>query len=1215
MPLIPPGRRRALAAGALSAALVATGPHAAHAAPAGTAAPTAPTGPGGSTASTPQGEEFTVTLLTGDRVRIVDGPGDADAVTVARPAGAEGGVQVRRVSGDTYVLPDEAVPLITAGSLDERLFNVTTLIEMGYDDARSDGLPVITTYAGALPRTVAAPRGAEVVRRLPSIRGAALTAGKKQARVFWEAIASGGARRLAGGVDRIWLDGKARAALKDSVPRVGAPQAWAAGFDGTGVKVAVLDTGVDDTHPDLSGRIAEKTSFVPGEDAGDADGHGTHVASTIAGTGAASSGANKGVAPGADLVIGKVLGNDGYGQDSWIIAGMEWAAAQGAAVVNMSLGSSVPDEGDDPMALAVDRLSEQYGTLFVIAAGNSYSSGSIGAPGSAATALTVGAVDTSDRRAEFSSWGPLVRTGGLKPDLSAPGVAIEAARSSLSPGEGPYRSLDGTSMATPHVAGAAAILAQRHPDWTGQRLKDALMSTAAALPYEPFQQGTGRLDVAAAITAAVTATGSVPAAFYDWPHAAGDEKATRTIAYRNHGDAEVTLDLAVSGSGAAALSAPRVTVPAGGRAEVTLTLDPAALEPGTQVSGLVTAVSGTTVLRTAFGAVKERELHDLTLKLRDRDGEPADGTVVLADLNGDATPYAVSGERTLRLPPGTYMAWSVLDVRGERADALGVAMLVDPETVLDRPSEIVLDASRARRASATTPRAAEDRQRRLDFHRAVPSGPGIRGAYLLPVRYDDVYVSPTGKVATGSFGYLTRWRKGEPRISLAVPGRPEIAAVPQPGGAIKDGRAVLRTVRAGTGAAGDYAGLDARGKAVVVRRSDEVPPAERAAQAVKAGASLLLVVNDRPGVLSEYYGEDLPITIAALSRDTGENLGRTLVVTRTAFPSYLYDLADVHPAGVPDRDLTYRADERRNLARVTNVMHGALTPQTGGGYRYDLPAGWGPGAGFEETEVFPATRTEWVSTGPGVTWYENHTIGDGLWEMRQTPRVYRPGERAAQEWFGPVVRPRVRTEYWGPFRQGNDMQFNIPSLADGSPAHSGSDAATEYDTSSIALYQGDKLIRKQPGRALVAWDGIAPEALPYRLVLDTVRDPRMWRTSARVRTEWGFTSAADPSDPWKRVDIPLLQLDYGLRVTGARTEITLSGAVQEGLPVTGAATEATLAVSYDDGATWQPVRLRAEGAGRWTAAVRGGAISLKATAADRGGRTVSQEIIRAVVTK
>src|SRR4029079_6624987 len=135
----------------------------------------------------------------------------------------------------------------------------------------------------------------------------------------------------------------------------------------------------------------------------DINGHGTHVASTIVGTGAASDGRYRGVAPGADLIVGKVLGGpEGSGQDSWVLAGMEWAAKSGAEVVSMSLGDVAPSDGSDPMSQAVDALSAEYGTLFVIASGNAGPE-SISSPGAAASALSVGAVDKLDVLAYFSS--------------------------------------------------------------------------------------------------------------------------------------------------------------------------------------------------------------------------------------------------------------------------------------------------------------------------------------------------------------------------------------------------------------------------------------------------------------------------------------------------------------------------------------------------------------------------------------------------------------------------------------------------------------------------------------------------------------------------------------------------------------------------------------------------------------------------------------------
>src|SRR5262249_48715080 len=153
-------------------------------------------------------------------------------------------------------------------------------------------------------------------------------------------------------------------------------------------------------------------------------GHGTHVASILAGTGAASGGKYRGVAPDADLVIGKVLDDSGNGTDSEIIAGMEWAAGQGAKVVSMSIGS-IPTDGTDPLAQALNRISDASGTLFVVAAGNNGQPEAtlIESPGSADRALTVGSVEKTGAHglSNFSSAGPRIGDNAVKPEITAPG--------------------------------------------------------------------------------------------------------------------------------------------------------------------------------------------------------------------------------------------------------------------------------------------------------------------------------------------------------------------------------------------------------------------------------------------------------------------------------------------------------------------------------------------------------------------------------------------------------------------------------------------------------------------------------------------------------------------------------------------------------------------------------------------------------------------------
>lgn len=257
---------------------------------AGSTVPTHLTGP---STTPPQ----TVTLITGDTVTLTAGPDGRNAVDVRRGKGREAATFLSsEKNGEISVLPADAVPLIKAGRLDPALFNVTQLVKQGYTDAKTGSTPVIATYS----KGTETPEGTRRTLALPGIDGAALSAKKSTA--FWSDIAPAlgteptakAAKQLGDGIDKLWLDAKVQASLDVSVPQIGAPEVWKAGYDGTGVEVAVLDTGVDTGHPDLAGKIAGSESFVPDETIQDGFGHGTHVASTIVGSGAASGGRYKG---------------------------------------------------------------------------------------------------------------------------------------------------------------------------------------------------------------------------------------------------------------------------------------------------------------------------------------------------------------------------------------------------------------------------------------------------------------------------------------------------------------------------------------------------------------------------------------------------------------------------------------------------------------------------------------------------------------------------------------------------------------------------------------------------------------------------------------------------------------------------------------------------------------------------------------------------------
>jgi subtilisin family serine protease len=169
-------------------------------------------------------------------------------------------------------------------------------------------------------------------------------------------------------VEMVWFDEPVHTMLDVSVPLLEAPMVWQAGITGKGVKVAIVDTGIDPNHPDFANRIAQMKDFT-GEGPGDNNGHGTHVAGIIGGSGAASNGKYKGVAPDCLFFTAKVLRGNGAGSTSDVMAGIEWAVQQGAQVVNLSLGSNGACDGSDALSTLCDAAVSR-GIVMCIAAGN-----------------------------------------------------------------------------------------------------------------------------------------------------------------------------------------------------------------------------------------------------------------------------------------------------------------------------------------------------------------------------------------------------------------------------------------------------------------------------------------------------------------------------------------------------------------------------------------------------------------------------------------------------------------------------------------------------------------------------------------------------------------------------------------------------------------------------------------------------------------------------
>jgi hypothetical protein len=344
-------------------------------------------------------------------------------------------------------------------------------------------------------------------------------------------------------VKRVAEDEQVKAFADDGhLTRIGADRMWSEfNVRGDGIVVAVIDSGVDYMHAALGGGIGAGFKVAGGHDfvADDDDpmdehGHGTHVAGILAG----GNDAVRGVAPNAKLLAYRVLGANGVGETSDVIAAIERTVdpngdgdlSDHADVANLSLGGG--GNADSPISQAVDNAT-LAGVVVCLAAGNTGGEYTIGAPASARLGITVGASESEDHLAIYSSRGPSVPDWGLKPELVAPGSAILSAKL----GGGTVLGT-GTSMATPHVAGAAALLLQLHPDRSPADVKSALVGSASSIGEHAMGEGGGRIDIPAAATMA----GAIVPSAVTFGRDGGKNAwtSTRTVRITNRGLSEAT---------------------------------------------------------------------------------------------------------------------------------------------------------------------------------------------------------------------------------------------------------------------------------------------------------------------------------------------------------------------------------------------------------------------------------------------------------------------------------------------------------------------------------------------------------------------------------------------------------------------------------------------------------------------------------------------------
>ena len=248
---------------------------------------------------------------------------------------------------------------------------------------------------------------------------------------------------------------------------------------GAGIRVAILDTGLDLTHPDFAGRPIASASFV-GQPVQDLYGHGTHCTGTACGTRTPPGTTPRyGIAFGGSIFIGKVLSNTGSGSSASVLAGMNWAIANNCQVISMSLGSQSPVQAAYTQA---GQTALSRGLLIVAAAGNF--SITTGAPANSPTIMSVASLDPNLTPSSFSNFGKIEIAGPGRDVFSSWPMPVR------------YKTISGTSMATPHVAGCAALLAQTNPLLRGQALWNRLRATCRPLPLPVNRVGSGLVQAA-----------------------------------------------------------------------------------------------------------------------------------------------------------------------------------------------------------------------------------------------------------------------------------------------------------------------------------------------------------------------------------------------------------------------------------------------------------------------------------------------------------------------------------------------------------------------------------------------------------------------------------------------------------------------------------------------------------------------------------------------
>jgi hypothetical protein len=774
-------------------------------------------------------------------------------------------------------------------------------------------------------------------------------------------------------------------------------------------------------------------------------------------------------------------------------------------------------------------------------------------------------------------------------------------------------------MATPHVAGAAAILAQRHPDWTAGRLKDALVGNAKDVGASWSAQGTGRVDVARAIGPDVTATGTVNLG----PVAPDGDAVVRPVTYTNSGTRPVTLNLSLTLAGwngrpapaaLGHLSAGTVVVPAGGEASADLVFDPAGATG--EYGGVVLArtADGQVALRTLVSGYVAPPTATVTVKVTDYRGQPAPfASVYLVDAANDpvggndpfATPvtsaFVARGVGTAQVPLGAVLtamtSQTTFAIDTRRSD-----LLVSPEVTVTGDTTISLDARTGQAHRVGTPGPTDELAKGTEVVRTTPAAVVSVVAFTRIDTDTVTYATPVPAPVRGSLDTYDKHTLSDAGLRMTVnpPGVPLHPRYdPYNTPAKLAGNRTVPLVWAGQGTAADLAGLTLTGRLALV--GIQIPPgtanpvgyaaqaATAATQATaKAGALATAVYVDAPGAVPLARPAAAPVPQLFLGRTEG------VVLRGWAASGPVSVTLAGDPAPHTQYNLLY--PDRGVPAGRTDVATPAQLVTIPTRYHADKPMSYEKNwyafgaralTAFRERVLFaaPATRVELVGpVDPTVTWTRWITQNDQppnrpplIASLIARDTYPSGGLRPEERWYeGPILEDEplgLPGGVCGLCRGGPDGNLFIPAwhLNDSTADHA-IQSWPDY-RSDVHLFRGTTEIAPQPatGSLPLPTFRLPSGADTYRLVVDgpTPANPSL-RPVQHVSSDWTFRSAAPTGTTGTTgtcpgglvggcVHQPLLQLKY-------RLGLDLSNRAPAGGPFT-----FTVSASLPAGASGGPV--------------------------------------------